>query len=391
MTEDPISPRALYATACGCMAVFGVVTLLMGALLPTIGGLSYSQAATLGSLPFIGVLISTSMVGPFLDILGRKPIMAFSVVLVVVTIATMPLLHGFVPLGSAALIYGLAGGLLSPATNALVVDVRAKHRTSAINLLGAFHSLGSVSAPLLLAVLSPKLSVSGVLWLLCIMAVIPLVPILWLPFPPPAYAKANALQMLRVLRQRPVWLFALLMFFVVGQETCIFVWGSKIIQDALHLSPKLTNQAFAGFALSLGLGRLFAIGWLRWIGTRWTLFTSAIVSAVGALVGHSGASLPMMATGFVLMGLGMATISPTTIGLAGDYFPKEAGTVLSSIVAIGLVGGISLSRMAAVLGENGSRPLAILWIPVCTATIILVLSLVLTSQKWQVRTAVLVS
>jgi fucose permease len=361
----------------------------MGAMLPSMA-VNYAQAGDLGSLPFIGVLLAASVVGPFLDTLGAKPILTGSILLTAFTLAIMPLLHGFEPLAAAAVIYGFGGGCISIATPVLVVDLHAANRASALNLLGAFHSLGSISAPLMLSLVGPALSPTGVLWLLSAVILFVLAPILGLRFPPPQHAKASVFKMLRVLAHPHVGIFAVMMFFVVGQETCMFVWAGKVIGDALHVSPNQANHALAGLAVAMGAGRLFAIGLLKWLGKRRTLLLSASVTAIGALLSHSCGSFLTMACGFAVMGIGMSTISPTTQGLAGDRFPKEFGTVFGAIQFVGLVGGIGASRFAAVLAANGAHPLRILWIPFCASLVICVLAHVLTRVKIQSELQVLV-
>jgi fucose permease len=359
---ESIRTRALGATACACMAVFGVVLLLMGSLLPSMA-VNYSQAGTLGSLPLIGILIATIMVGPFLDILGARPVLAVSLALIGASLAMLPSLRGFAAVAAAALIYGFGGGLLNTATNAFVSDLHSASRGSALNLLGAFFSIGAVAAPLLMSSLAGLLSAQNVVRLLAATILLLLVPILGLRFPPPSHAGSSIWQMLRVLNQPLVWLFGILLLFESGNENTMFVWGGKVLADVTHVPAHRADQALVGLTVALGVGRLIALGWVRRAGNRVALIISAAIVVAGAAIARSGASFRSITVGLIIIGFGMSTIYPTTLAVAGDRFPRQTGTVFGAIMAVALVGGVAAPRFAAVLTGGGLHPLNVLWIP----------------------------
>src|SRR5262249_51634010 len=146
---DPVIHRAsLIATVNACMFVFGVVLLLMGSLLPSLR-VSGARAGSLGSLPLIGILAATILIGPLLDKVGAKPALAAGLALIVAAMTVIPSLVSYPALATTALVYGLGGGILNTATNALVSDLSASGRGVALNLLGFSFSLGAVTAPLL--------------------------------------------------------------------------------------------------------------------------------------------------------------------------------------------------------------------------------------------------
>src|SRR5690348_15254890 len=97
--------RGLIAAAYAAMAVFGMVLLLMGALLPTLR-VSLHQAGDLGSLPLLGILLATLVVGPLLDTAGAKPILVVALALVAAPLALLPALNTYAGLAVAALVYG---------------------------------------------------------------------------------------------------------------------------------------------------------------------------------------------------------------------------------------------------------------------------------------------
>lgn len=377
--------RGLIAAAYAAMAVFGMVLLLMGALLPTLR-VSLHQAGDLGSLPLLGILLATIVVGPLLDTAGAKPILVVALALVAAPLALLPDLKTYAGLAVAALVYGFGGGLLNTATNALVSDLSAlrvaeagERRAMALNLLGFFFSLGAISAPLLMALVAGGWGVAAVLRILAVVAIVVLLAVLLLRFPPPARPGAKPLALLRVLANPLVCWFGVLLFFESGSENAMFVWAGKLVQGALSVSPARAATALVALSAALGVGRLFAVGWLRLLGHRRTLWLSCAGVIVGAVITAAGASYAVMVIGLALVGLGMAAIYPTVLGLAGDRFPQDTGTVFGGIITVSLLGGTAGPWLASRLASG--HPRSVLWLPVIAAVAVAVLTAVVARRR----------
>jgi MFS transporter, FHS family, glucose/mannose:H+ symporter len=359
-----------------CMFVFGAILLLMGSLLPSLQ-LSYARAGNLGSFPLAGILAATVLVGPLLDRFGVKPALGLALILVAAALAIMPSLRIYSGLAAAALAYGVGGGVLNTATNALVSDLSSSARGAALNLLGFSFSLGALSAPLLMSLAGGALPPSLALRVLATAAAIILIPVLCLRFPPPSQAKASVRGLLRVLNRPLVWLFGVLLFFESGSENCMFVWSSKLTADSLQIGAARANLALVALSSSLGVGRLLAVLWLRWLNGRHMILVSAGTAVVGAsLVCCKFGFTPMLA-GFVVLGLGLSAIFPTALGLAGDHF-RETGTVFGAIMTIALVGGTAGPTVAAWLARTG--PERILYLPIVSSVIVAALVLVIAGR-----------
>jgi MFS transporter, FHS family, glucose/mannose:H+ symporter len=368
-----IHRASLMATVNACMFVFGVVLLLMGSLLPSVR-VTGARAGSLGSIPLIGILTATILVGPILDKVGAKPALAAGLALIVVAIGAMPSLAGYTALAGAALAYGLGGGVLNTATNALVSDLSASGRGVALNLLGFSFSLGAITAPLLISWALKGPSFPRVLRLLALAPAIVLVLILPLRFPPPVHAAVPLRHLLKVLHHPVVWLLGALLFFESGNENCMFVWSGKVVGDVFHVPAGRADLALAALSIALGVGRLLAVLWLKWLGSRNTLLASAAVTIAGAVVVWVHQTFGGVVTGFAVIGLGMSAIFPTTLGLAGDRFPDQTGTVFGAVMTVALVGGAA----GPVLGgwAATSSPARVLLVPLTGGVAIAVLTLI---------------
>lgn len=374
---SPAQRTALIVTAYAGMFVFGAILLVMGSLLPSLQ-LSYTRTGNLGTFPLAGILGATILVGPFLDTFGAKPALGIALTLISVALAAMPFMHSYWGLAIAALAYGFGGGVLNTATNALVSELTVSGRGAALNLLGCSFSLGALSAPLMMSSLGGSIAPRFALLVLAAVTASILIAVLFLRFPPPVQAHHRIRSLLPVLSLPLVWLFGMVLFFESGSENCMFVWSSKLTADVLRVSPQRANLALVGLTAALGAGRLLAVLWLRWLGGRNTILLSATTAAAGAFLVYCQMGFASMVAGFVVVGLGMAAIFPTTLGLAGDRFPEETGTVFGAIMTVALVGGTAGPALGAWLAKSG--PLRVLLLPITAAAMIALLGSIVARQ-----------
>ena len=369
--------KGLLAAAYSCMFLFGFILLLMGSMLPSLQ-VSYVQSGNLGSIPLAGILTATVLVGPLLDKLGAKIILSFGLALIAVSLGAIPWLHHYAALIGAAFVYGIGGGLLNTAANALVAGLAESGRATALNFLGLFFSLGAITAPLLMSSLGGGMSPSTVLPVLAALAMAILIPTLLLDFPRSAASPPGLAPLLSVLAHPAVWLFGGLLFFESGSENCMFVWSSKIVALLTGASAQQANLALAGLSAAFGIGRLLAVLWIRWLGNRGTIWLSCAMATLGALFASANQTFLSATAGIVVVGLGLSAIFPTVLGLAADRFPKETGTVFGAIISMALVGGTTGPSLAARLAEVG--PARVFWIPITAAAAVAIFTAILTRR-----------
>jgi fucose permease len=65
-----------------------------------------------------------------------------------------------------------------------------------------------------------------------------------------------------------------------------------------------------------------------------------VAASVGVLV--SAPSLLVAAVAIVVLGLSIAAIFPTTLGLAGTRYPSHSGTAFGILIGIALTGGMTM-------------------------------------------------
>lgn len=386
LPETTRNRMALIFTINACMFIFGIVLFLMGSLLPTLP-MSTTHIINLGSVPLIGIFIATVFAGPILDLYGARQMLIAALLLIAGSLATIPELHVYWQLELCCFAYGLGGGILNTSTNVLIANLNTESRASALNLLGFFFSCGAVVAPLLMSRAEVGLSTSTALRLLAGVTAVILVMVLMFRFPAPLRAGIRMRDLFSVLNQPLVWLFGLILIFESGSENCVFVWSGKIATDVLHTTPARGSIALAALGAALGLGRLAALLWLRLLGTSGTIWLSCSLILVGVASASAAQSLTGMIVSMAIIGFGIAGNYPTILGIAGNRFSGETGTVFGAIIALGLLGGTAGPTVGGIAARYGV--LHVLWIPATCAVAVGVLIFFVKTRSLRHRSAAL--
>jgi FHS family glucose/mannose:H+ symporter-like MFS transporter len=303
-------------------------------------------------------------------------VLAAALALVTGALGLLPSLHTYPALAMGALLYGFGGGALNTATNALVADLSASGRGAALNVLGFSFSLGALTAPLLMSTLRGSVETASILYFLCAGTGVILVPLLIIRFPAPTNAGRSLRDLLGVLNNPLAWLFAVLLFFESGSENTMFVWAGKIVAGVFHTTPEQANWALVALTAAIGIGRLVTAFLLRHLGSRKTMLLSTAMTIAGTMVAFASREFPVAVLGMGILGLGLAAIYPTALGVAGDRYPRSTGTVFGAIMAVSLIGGTAGPSIGGLLATKGlSR---ILWVPLISALAVAGLTLAVT-------------
>lgn len=159
----------------------------------------------------------------------------------------------------------------------------------------------------------------------------------------------------------------------------MFVWTSKIVADALHTSPNRANTALVALSAALGGGRIAAVLFLRWLGSARTIWLSTAVIVAGSIVMRNATQMSGMIVAAIIIGLGLSSIFPTALGMAGDRFPGETGTVFGAIMAVALAGGTAGPKIAGWIAPYDVR--RVLLIPIFAAAGVAALAVIIVKRS----------
>jgi fucose permease len=309
------------------------------------------QGAILGVV-YLGIWLTTPVVGPVIDGFGNKVVLFTSGVLVTIALLAFARVTGYGAALAAAVILGAGGGGLNTSTNAMVSDVFGEERGPYLNYLGIFFGVGALFVPLLAANISQLISPAQII--LCTVVLV-IAFTVWsgvLAFPAPREAHSFQVRdALRVATYPGVLLFALLLFFESGNEAVITGFASTYT-GSLGAGGRSASWALSCYMAALMCGRIVAGRFYA----RAPKGNVVLVSAVGGTLAYAlfvfGHSLAIMLFTAAAVGFTISAIYPTTLAMIGDRYQRFSASVFSFIFTVAMTGGILFPWVVGRLGKS---------------------------------------
>jgi FHS family glucose/mannose:H+ symporter-like MFS transporter len=341
--EDSARPLTIAAHA--AFVPIGIVTVLLGPLLPTLSAkwsLDYTQAGSLFTVQFMASTVGVTLSGLCVSRWGFRFAIKAGLLAMVVGVAGLP--YSSRILGAACIgLYGLGFGLAVPAANLLVAEVHPLRRSAALNLLNFSWSVGAVACPFLVAAAARAQHVP--LLLAAFAGLLLLVTLGIAAMPPrivePRASRGSSAQKLPPIdwRHNSVVLLATLFFLYVGVENSFGGWIASYAKSLGTLSVGLSLMSPSFFYSTLMIGRWLASLLLKTVEDV-TLARAGLLTACAGmaclLLSHG--ALGVLA-GASITGLGLAAVYPITISLLSREFGDRASRIGSIMFTVANLGG----------------------------------------------------
>jgi fucose permease len=350
--QSKIQPAYLKAALHAAFILTGAVNTMLGPLLPLLSGrwsLSDAQAGLLFAAQFggsvSGVLLSTILVVRG----GHRLCLVLGLGLMATGAATL-LGSGYQTGLMSALSMGIGLGLAIPTTNLLVSGLNPQRRAAALSLINLSWGAGAVGCPFFIAALLSGQHVSLFLDSLAALLIVALLMVARISFPSFASSPNRALGMNSAIwRSRWIPILGAMFFLYVGSEGAVSGWIATYAKRILAgpgaswvLMPSVFWVALLlGRALvPLALRRMKPLALAKW-GLR--------LAAAGVAVLLMARSLPMIAVGTGIAGLGFSPAFPVAIASLGDKFGEMESRVAGVMFALAGCGGAALPWLAGYL------------------------------------------
>jgi fucose permease len=247
---------------------------------------------------------------------------------------------------------GFGGGLLNGAANALLNDISAERRSSALNLLGIYFGIGALLTPFAIGVLIGNLGLSTILLGFAVFSIAPAPLFLLALFPAPKHEGGISWKDCARMLSKPILLlFGLLLFFQSGNEFTIGGWVSTYLGERFTLDADYCAYALVGYWLAMMLGRWTASRMGRVSPSRLVLYSSsvALLACAGLILApNSIAAVALVAA----VGFGFAAIFPAVLAQAGEAFAGYSGTAFSIIFVMALTGGMTTPWLVGNIAQS---------------------------------------
>jgi len=354
--------KRLLIIACFGIFCFGIVMALLGAILPILAkqlSLALGQVGYLFLTMNFAMMLVMPLLGPLMDQAGMKGILmagALGTSLALLLIGWSPT---FAVLLASVFLLGAAGSCLNGAANTLVADLYPdpSRKNSALNLLGVFFGFGALSVPFVIGVLLNALPLRSILNLTALLTAALAVACGVPAYPTPKKeGRIEWRKVGRLVGNPLLLLFGFLLFFESGNEFVIGGYLTTYLSVCLGISISLASYLLAAYWGAIMVARILLSRLLLTISGSALVLICAPAVAICMVILLSATSPVIVSTSIIGLGLSLAGIFPTVLGMTGSRFSETPGTAFGLLFTIALAGGMSMPWVVGQISASHGLP-----------------------------------
>jgi MFS family permease len=355
LTDRLARTRSTVAVAL-LFAVNGLVIGGYGGVLPSIRerlDLTATDIAALLVTAGIAGIAAMQVAGRLSDAIGARPVALAGLPLLVAAMATFAFATTLPAAVVAAVLLGLGNGTIDVAMNAIGVQVEAARGRPIMSFFHALWSVGGfvgAGAVLLVATLLDLRGASIVLPLLVSVAAVALAAfVVALRITPPAARVRHSTDGRRTRIPPVAWLLAIMALAFGLSEGTATDWSSLHVTEVAHVDSTTGALGLAAVQGFMVVIRLLGDRLVTRFGRRAVVRFGGACAAVGYATVTLVSGLPLLITGWALVGLGVGMIAPQVYALAGHI---GGGRVLAIVVTFGYAAFLAGPAVVGFLVNN---------------------------------------
>ena len=372
----PTSRKALMATACGGLLLYGVLTAFLGAAMPQLQArlaLTPGLCGLLFSFLYLPQILVVSAVGPLIDRFGTRFAFSLGAVLCAGGFAGAGCAGSYGLLAGAMLVLGAGGSLLSSASNTLVADLYPENSGSALNVGHALFGLGAVFFPAAVILTENRMGLLPSIGMTLLLSGCIAVLALACHFPNRHAGRIFNWRAARGTISDPaVLIMSAVVFLTTALAVSIGGWLRLYMEQQFSTSGSASGMILTLFWGLIMAGRLASSQVLKVARGPQLVLWCSVSMLLGLLVLTMAPDPAVAVVGVIVCGVSYGPIYPTTVGSAGRHFRKYFATVFGGMQAAGLIGGMVLPAAIGWVAKNASIG-AGLWLLVAAATLLVAL------------------
>jgi MFS family permease len=234
------------------------------------------------------------------------------------------------------LLVGITTGSMDIAMNASAAIVEKKHRTAIMSTCHGLWSLGGMVGGASTSILA-GLNVSSKIQMISL-AVLLLMAI--------GYLSGTMIQISESAEQKRIFVvpkgilvgLAFIAFCVMLGESAIMDWSTIYLRRTLNTEVLLAGMGFAGFSLTMAIGRFYGDNLITKWGARKLVLTGLVIGIIGVLTALAIKSSIIAIVGFTLAGFGFSCLVPAVYISSAKVPNISAGEGLASVASLGYFG-----------------------------------------------------
>lgn len=346
----------VFFCACLGMLLFGASLITLGSVAPALREkfqLDAIASGTLFSILPIGILAGSLLFGPFSDRYGYKIILVLSCVFIAAGFQGIAYSPSLGLLKVCIFIFGLAGGAINGATNAVVADISEKNKGANLSLLGVFFAVGALGMPFILGALEKQFSFSRIVSFVGYIPLVVAFLCLFTKFPLPKQAQGTPLSKgLSLLKEYVLIVIGFFLFCLSSFEAIINNWTTTYLMQELSVAISQALYALSLYVVGMAAMRLLLGSVFREVSSRAILGVSALFLLTGCLLLQMAHTYPMALAGLICIGIGLAAGFPVMLGFVGSLYAQVSGTAFSIVLTIALIGNMLVNFIMGIVAEN---------------------------------------
>jgi MFS transporter, FHS family, glucose/mannose:H+ symporter len=348
--------KLVFWAACAGMLLFGISLITLGSVASDLREklqLDELSSGALFSILPMGILTGSLIFGPIADKYGYRILLSVSCLFMFAGFEGIAFSPSVGTLKIWIFIFGLGGGVINGATNALVADISEKDKGANLSLLGVSYGVGALGMPLVSGMLKSILTYETILASVGILTFAIGTFFLFVNFPPPKQSQGFPLKnRFRLVKDNVLILIASFLFFQSGFEAIINNWTTTYLINEYSILPSNALFALSLFVGGMTVMRLLTGSLFRSASAKKLMFSSFILMLVGLILIRTGISLGISVAGLIILGAGLANGFPVMLGLVGSRYTELSGTAFSLVLFIALFGNTLINYLMGIVAQN---------------------------------------
>ncbi len=348
--------QLVFWSACLGMLLFGIGLIMLGAVLPDLRirhSLDAIEAGTLFSILPIGIIAGSLLFGPVCDRYGYRILLAISALLMFAGFEGLAFTHTAWVLTASVFLFGLGGGAINGATNAVVADISTTGKGADLSLLGVFFGIGALGMPLLLSILKGSFDFQTIVSATGFLAMAAAIVFMVVRFPPAKQAEGISMKQIgAIAKDVTLLLIAFFLFFQSAFEGLINNWTTTYLMERIAAPQTAALMGLSIYVTGMTVMRLLIGSLLRQLPEKTLLYISFGITLAALLLFRLSGSMVPAAAGLFLLGAGLAASFPTMLGIVGNRYPNLSGTAFSFVLVIALLGNMLVNYSMGLVAEN---------------------------------------
>lgn len=348
--------KLIFFCACLGMLLFGISLITLGSVATALRAkfeLDAITAGTLFSILPIGLLAGSLLFGPFSDRYGYKVILILSCLLMFAGFQGIAFANSLDLLKICVFLFGLGGGSINGATNAVVADISVKNKGANLSLLGVFFAVGALGMPSVLGLLEKKFSFETIVSVIGYIPFAVAVLYLFIQFPLPKQAKGVSFSTgIGLLKEGILITIGFFLFCLSSFEAIINNWTTTYLMQELSVVSSQALFALSLYVIGMAVMRLLLGSIFRNLSARNILLTSFLFLLSGCLLLNNPGHYALAITGLVCIGIGLAAGFPIMLGFVGNLYAELSGTAFSIVLTIALIGNMLVNFAMGIIAEE---------------------------------------